>query len=470
MDDLLIEMDAVSTALVERSTFALSGASLVNAHTMLRITINRLTALDAVIVHDIDAGGIVRASGSANASTWLRDHSRMSIAEAHKLTALGRLLTEREALATAIHDTSAVTRAQVPPGNENAPTCDCAGASDCEDSCSCEISESRQTPNDSITWEQALAIGRVLADLPRDAGVAVTEKVEAALLDVAGQFEPALLRKVGDRVLAHVAPDIAERQLRRRLEREEREAARSRSLTLSPDGLGRTRLRGTLDTESAAIVNAALDPLMKPVPVSSDSDRAVDPDLRGAAARRADALVEVCRLALRTAELPTNGGQPPQISITIDLDDLRNDVKPGILDTGQAISAAALRRIACDAQIIPIVLDGAGVPIDVGRARRLFTSAARTAILTRDGGCAFPGCDRPPRWTDVHHIISWFDGGPTDRDNGVALCGYHHRYIHRQGDDGWQIRIGHNGHPEFLPPTSIDPTRTPRRNPYHRRR
>ena len=138
----------------------------------------------------------------------------------------------------------------------------------------------------------------------------------------------------------------------------------------------------------------------------------------------------------------------------------------GSLDTGALLSPAVTRRIACDAGILPVILNGSGVPIDVGRARRPFTGAARTAVLLRDGGCAFPGCDRPPRWCDVHHIIFWTRGGPTDRDNGVALCGHHHRIIH---SEAWNVRIDCDGRPEFIPPPHIDPERRPRRNPYHDR-
>src|SRR5262245_53363598 len=93
--------------------------------------------------------------------------------------------------------------------------------------------------------------------------------------------------------------------------------------------------------------------------------------------------------------------------------------------------------------------------------------AARQGVLARDGGCAFPGCDRPPRWTDVHHIVSWVDGGATDLDNGVALCGHHHRLIHHSD---WKVRLAPDRRPEFIPPPHIDPDQRPRRNAYHPRR
>ena len=104
--------------------------------------------------------------------------------------------------------------------------------------------------------------------------------------------------------------------------------------------------------------------------------------------------------------------------------------------------------------------------LDYGRSRRLITGALRRALVLRDGGCAFPGCDRPARWCDGHHVIAWQDGGSTCLENSVLLCGFHHRVIHRRR---WSVRIAADGHPEFIPPAYLDPTRTPRRNIYHRR-
>ncbi|HEY7175409.1 MAG TPA: DUF222 domain-containing protein, partial [Micromonosporaceae bacterium] len=348
---------------------------------------------------------------------WLRDVLRISPAEAKQLLSLGMLLDARPVLGDAVA-TGAVNAAQ------------------------------------------AVAIGRVLEAAPADDPI-VMDKVEAVLVDHAARFEPAILRQIGQRVIAHIDPDLADRQLRERLEQEEKRTRQRRGFTLSADGVGGIRISGVLDVEAAALVGAALDPLARPI-------RGDDgPDLRSAAARRADALVDVCRIALASGGLPDNGGQPPQLNVTVDFDALRRDIAVGQLDTGGLVSASTVRRIACDAQILPAVLDGASVPIDIGRARRLYSGAARQAVLLRDGGCAFPGCDRPPRWTQIHHIVSWLDGGSTDRDNGVALCTYHHRVIHH-GD--WSVHLAADRLPEFIPPAYVDPQRQPRRNPYHPRR
>ncbi|HEX7747067.1 MAG TPA: HNH endonuclease signature motif containing protein, partial [Micromonosporaceae bacterium] len=98
--------------------------------------------------------------------------------------------------------------------------------------------------------------------------------------------------------------------------------------------------------------------------------------------------------------------------------------------------------------------------------RRLFTGPIRRALALKDRGCAFPGCDRPPRWCAAHHITHWSTGGTTSPANGVLLCGRHHRVIHH---DGWPVRIAPDAHPEFTPPAWIDPHQQPRRNTYHPR-
>jgi hypothetical protein len=114
----------------------------------------------------------------------------------------------------------------------------------------------------------------------------------------------------------------------------------------------------------------------------------------------------------------------------------------------------------------PPLLGGDGQVLDLGKSRRLFTGPLRRALVIRDGGCAFPGCDRPPRWCDGHHMQAASLGGPTSVDNGVLLCGFHHRLIH-QGE--WEVRLGRDRLPEFIPPAYLDPLRPPQRNTYHRR-
>ncbi|GAA5009963.1 hypothetical protein GCM10023317_46170 [Actinopolymorpha pittospori] len=122
--------------------------------------------------------------------------------------------------------------------------------------------------------------------------------------------------------------------------------------------------------------------------------------------------------------------------------------------TGPPLSATLVRQLACDAEIIPVVLGGDGAVLDLGRGTRLFTSSQRHALAERNGYfCHFPDCRRPEKWTEAHHIKHWVDGGATDL-NGVLLCQHHHTVIHTKG---WTVRMGDDGHPEYIPPPWGDP-------------
>ncbi|GIE98836.1 HNH endonuclease signature motif containing protein [Paractinoplanes rishiriensis] len=307
------------------------------------------------------------------------------------------------------------------------------------------------------------AIPATLADIVEDGGPAadgtlIADEAEAFLLEQAGQFPAEQLRRLGERILTHVAPEVAEAAEEAALRRQEARAYGKRAFTMSRPNDGVVRVSGSLTVEDAATVAAAIDPLCAPKP---DDDRQP-------AQRRADALVEVCRLTLRTGDTPDNGGGTAHVSVTIPYDPLTRLLGAGITDGGERISAATARRMACDALIVPIVLGGKSQILDVGRACRLATAPIRRALVARDKGCAFPGCDLPPRWCDAHHLHAWSAGGVTSLDNLVLLCRRHHRYLHDPAY-GWQVRLAEDRLPEFIPPAWIDASREPRRNLYHPR-
>jgi hypothetical protein len=104
---------------------------------------------------------------------------------------------------------------------------------------------------------------------------------------------------------------------------------------------------------------------------------------------------------------------------------------------GIPLTATALRRLACDAGVLPVVMGSNGQVLDLGRTNRTVSPAQRKALIVRDGGCIFPGCDRPASWCDAHHIIHWLDSGPTDLWNLCLLCSAHHHIVH---DGGWRLR------------------------------
>jgi hypothetical protein len=132
-----------------------------------------------------------------------------------------------------------------------------------------------------------------------------------------------------------------------------------------------------------------------------------------------------------------------------------------LLFTGP-VTASTIRKIACDADIIPVLLGGEGRILDIGRASRIFPPHIRKALIARDRGCAFPGCTIPAPWCEAHHISYWSRGGTTGTENGTLLCSHHHHLIHKEA---WTIRL-RTGVPWFIPPPHIDPGQKPRRNHY----
>jgi hypothetical protein len=150
--------------------------------------------------------------------------------------------------------------------------------------------------------------------------------------------------------------------------------------------------------------------------------------------------------------LPTSHGTKTRVSVTISYEALKSGVGTATLETGERISAAAIRRLACDADLIPMMLGSSGEPLDVGRRHRLVTFAIWLALIARDKHCAFPGCRRPPVACDAHHVTHWVDGGKTALRELVMLCRAHHTIIH---STDWQVRINKvTGLPEFKPPPS----------------
>jgi len=338
-----------------------------------------------------------------------------------------------------------------------------------------------------IDEDAAAVIAHAVASLPTDLPPDVAEQGESFLLKQAATLNPIALTHLGSRLLEVIAPDVAEARLGEALAREEVNARRV-WLSAADDRHGMISLRGRFDVESWAFIATALDPLTAPRPANppdtspapDQPDRssvlsAVTPldsvaesvrDSRPYGQRMAEALVELARRMLDAGELPATGTVKPHVVITIDADALTRQVGVGMLDTGETLSAAAVRRLGCDAQISTFLLDGQSHPLDLGRSQRLFSGALRRALILRDRGCAFPGCTRPPSWTQGHHIRHWADGGSTSLNNGVLLCGQHHRTIH-SGE--WRVHLGQDKRPWFTPPPWLDPDQQPRVNSTHLR-
>ena len=192
-----------------------------------------------------------------------------------------------------------------------------------------------------------------------------------------------------------------------------------RRLAVWPTVYGMVRVDGELDPETGQTLITAL--------ASAAGASAAD-DERTADQRRADALADVCRGFL--------GGSSPSrrisdVVVTVDIESLlgANGARAWFDDAGVA-SVELARKLACDASVIRVITRGAREVLDVGRKTAVVSAALRRALIVRDGGCAAPGCDRPPGWTDAHHVRHWVDGGPTSLDNLVLLCRRHHGMVH----------------------------------------
>jgi hypothetical protein len=310
---------------------------------------------------------------------------------------------------------------------------------------------------------------------------AVVAEAEQALAEHARELSPASLGKAADRLLARLDPDGAAP-----------DPGKGRS-----DGVQLLRRRdGTLDLRAVIADAAAAAMIDEGFDVMSTPAGPDDP--RDLPARRADALKELFAAAHGPGGLITDtrregaadddGGNAPGseadgiedalvpaprrperpsapasagralLTITIDHRWLRRATGHGTLDDEALVDVHTVRRWACDADIIPMVLGTRSEPLDVGRRSRTVTDTIRRALNVRDGGCAFPGCTRRPRRCHAHHIVFWIEGGDTALDNLVLLCSHHHQLVHH---GHWHVEMIH-GRPWFTPPAWIDLDRRPR--------
>lgn len=220
------------------------------------------------------------------------------------------------------------------------------------------------------------------------------------------------------------------------------DAVESRFLEVKPRDDGCVWLRGFLDSVAGASLRTALDALSAPDGAS---------DVRSRERRQADALIDIVDRALDSGRLPGHGGQRPHLQVTASVDTLRalDGADAGEMQLAGAVPAATVQRIACDASIARVLIDRDSAVLDVSRARRLPAAATRRALLARDKGCVWPGCERPAPWTQAHHLVHWSHGGPTELSNLALVCRRHHWMLH---EAGWQMVRGGEGGVTLVPP------------------
>ncbi len=314
---------------------------------------------------------------------------------------------------------------------------------------------------------QARAITRMLDQLSPRLNPGQQGRAEEVLVDLAATMDADQLARAAGRVLEAVAPGTADELFETRLQRESEAAHRNRALRFFREG-GSVRFDGSLPRVEAEAWLVLLDAHAESLRRTAIEERdplaaALTPEQR-----RADALIAMIGKHQVTRQAPTSGGDRPRVQVLLDFAKLHGDAAgAGLIGDGEPVSAGELRRLCCDAGLIPTVLGGASEVLDVGREHRLVTPAIRTALRVRDGGCTFPTCNTRPAVCEAHHIRPWWAGGRTDLSNLVLLCHHHHALVEpaKYGTrDQWEVRIALNGAPEFIPPARLDPDRRPIRH------
>ncbi|MFD3399304.1 DUF222 domain-containing protein [Kribbella sp. NPDC058693] len=408
----------------ERPAWSMSGGELLSTLDAVDAEIARLESYRLSVVATIESTGYAAELGARDTAELLRFRYRLDAPTARRTVRLAQALSKYPAVSAALDRTGALS---------DAPAADADA--------------------DADGWllrpAQADAIVSALERVPAHVPIDDRDAAERELVKLAAHLSPGELRRAGNQMREILDTDGPEP--------EETEAYGRESLTLTPADRG-VKFRGYLANENAELFRALIHAGARP-------HKTVDgePDPRSRDKRQADALTAALGTAAGAVEAEQSTAKP-QVTITIDFEDLKAATADasGQLVYGDGLSAATVRRLACDAKIIPLVLGSHSEPLDVGRSERLVTRAMRRALNARDRGCVI--CGAPPIMCDAHHLISWVDGGETKISNLALLCRRHHVDLHH---GNWTISIT-NGAVHVTRPTWADPP--PSRHPPDLRR
>jgi hypothetical protein len=321
----------------------------------------------------------------------------------------------------------------------------------------------------TVLATQAEAITQVLAQLPREFDTDTMVEAQRMMVGFADTHNSAELRCLTTHLIEVLSPDTADELEAKRLEQQEARARTRRHIEFRPDGDGSILIRGSLPVADAEpfiqIVEAYAAAANRGIERLDPTAEYVTP-----AMRRADGLLAMVAAHSRQGLAPKHGGDRPRIVITLSYDKLAQqcaDANLGarLVSGGQPLPASVVRRLLCDADLLPVILGSNSEPLDVGRVERLVTPTIRAALEVRDGGCIFPGCDKPPGECEAHHVIPWWAGGVTAIHNLVLACPHHHGIIEpsrNPNTDRWKAVFRNDGIPIVVPPRRVDPQQRPR--------
>jgi hypothetical protein len=282
-----------------------------------------------------------------------------------------------------------------------------------------------------LSEEHAAVIVQTDRRLPEHLDSDQRRVIEADLIQKARTHSPKALRRVARRALEAVETDpaVVDDHEDALVAEEERAATQRTRLTLHDNGDGTVSGHFTVPALQGGILRTVLEAMTAPrrarlgaseaqagARKPTDWDRA-----------RGEAFCELLE------HLPTDhlhAKVAATVVVTIDVDQLRGQLKAAGVDTGDVVSAGQARRLACTAGLMPAVLGGRSHVLDLGHQRRLFSQAQRVALGLRHQSCQAEGCERPYAWCELHHRQPWSQGGRTDLADAVPLCPFHHRRIH----------------------------------------
>jgi hypothetical protein len=452
-----------------RPAYTMSGEEALAALDALHAKIAALQTYSLEVMARLDDTGYPKEIGAHDTARLIATRHRRNLGTVRRDLALAKALPKYPAVASALPDPHSPTGSDPTIQYAEAapdPASDPAGTY-------AEISDDPGTPGiagiaDDCTTvgaegllpvvlhpAQAHAIVAALEAIPSTAMVAIEDLqvAEEQMVEAARHLPPWELTRLGKQVRNLLDTDGPEPA--------EEAAARREAFWLKNADQG-VKFGGYLSSERAALLRTLIEPAAKPRKTVEG-----EPDPRPREKRQADRFADILNLAAGTGDLPSNGGVKPHITVTIDLADLIAAGKDATGDVlfGESLSAGAVRRLACDAEVIPVVLGTESEPLDVGRAKRLITPAMRKALNLRDKGCVV--CGAAPIYCDAHHIVSWLDGGATSIDNLALFCRAHHTDVDK-GHFTVTIVNGvvHLTRPSWAdpPPTARPPT-SPRTHP-----
>lgn len=403
---------------------AVMGGDRLRCSQLARGLASRLTAISATLLARADAASdSLRQSGTPTTS-WLATQATLS-----KREAAGVLHQARE-----LHQHPEVGRAAV---------------------------------DGAISISQARTISKVLDGLPELSDEEASQAAQL-LVSLADRQDCDQLAKSVPAVLAAVAADRADQSQELRVQRQAEAAQRNRALIFGRDQNGSVTFSGSLPLVAGEQLITLVDAYVESHRRNAVEERDPAATERTPAQRRADGLLELIAAHSAHRSAPGTGGDRPRVVVTLHYERLRHLASgAGLIGMDEPISAGDLRRLCCDADLVPAVLGAASEVLDVGREQRLVTRQLRTALTLRDGGCVFPGCQTRPAGCEAHHLTPWWAGGGTALNNLALVCHHHHglvepaRYAAR---DQWELRIGADGLPEAIPPQRYDPQRRPMRH------